>query len=79
MWYVFLYLLGKLQGMKNDSNKQAEKFPVREGQENSSILHDKKSPVKNTYPQPEEKDKQSDNQPEFTEEQPNRPSPNSPR
>ena len=65
--------------MKNDSNKQAEKFPVREGQENSSVLHDKKPRAKNTYPQPEEKDKQSDNQPEFTAEQPNRPGPNSPQ
>ena len=58
--------------MKNDTNKQAAKFPVREGKEESSVLHDKKPISKNAYPQPEEKDKQAKNQPEFTEEQPNR-------
>ena len=62
--------------MKNDSNKQAKEFPVREGEENSSIVHDKKPPAKGKYPQPEEKDRQAKNQPEFTEEQPNRKSPN---
>ncbi len=64
--------------MKDNSNKQEKKFPVREGNENSSILHDKKPPAKNTYPQPEEKDKQVKNQPEFTEEQPNKESPDTP-
>ncbi len=64
--------------MKNDSaNKQVKKFPVREGEEDSSILHDKKPAAKDKYPQPEEKDKQAKNQPEFTEEQPNRKSPDS--
>jgi hypothetical protein len=62
--------------MKNDSNKQAKEFPVREGEENSSILHGKKPLAKDKYPQPEKKDKQAKNQPEFTEEQPNRKSPN---
>jgi len=62
--------------MKNDSNKQAKEFPVREGKENSSILHDKKPLTKDKYPQPAEKDKQAKNQPEFSEEQPNRKSPN---
>jgi hypothetical protein len=62
--------------MKNDTNKQAKEFPVREGGENSSILHDKKPAPKNKYPRTEEKDKQANNQPEFTEEQPNRESPN---
>jgi len=65
--------------MKNKSNLQADKFPVREGQENSSILHNKKPPAKNTYPQRAEKDKQADNQPEFTEEQPNRKTGNHPQ
>ena len=64
--------------MKNEPNKQEKKFPVREGQEDSSVLHDKKPLAKNAYPQPEEKDKQVKNQPEFTEEQPNRKSPSSP-
>ena len=64
--------------MEDNTNKQEKKFPVREGKENSSVLHDKKQPVKNAYPQPEEKDKQADNQPEFTEEQPNRKSPSTP-
>ncbi|MEO5593417.1 MAG: hypothetical protein ABIR15_20235 [Chitinophagaceae bacterium] len=64
--------------MEDNTNKQEKKFPVREGKENSSILHDKKQPEKNTYPQPEEKDKQADNQPEFAEEQPNRKSPSTP-
>ena len=45
--------------MKNDSNKQAKEFPVREGEENSSILYDKKPLAKDKYPQPEEKDKQA--------------------
>ncbi|MEP6747252.1 MAG: hypothetical protein ABJB86_05985 [Bacteroidota bacterium] len=62
----------------NNTNKQEKEFPVREGGDNSSILHDKKPAGKNTYPQPEQKDQQADNQPEFTEEQPNRESPNSP-
>ena len=65
--------------MNNDTNKQEKKFPVREGKEESSILHDKKPAPKNSYPQPEEKDKQVKNQPEFTEEQPNRESPNTPQ
>ena len=64
--------------MKNKSNEQEKKFPVREGREDSSILHDKKPPAKDAYPQAEKKDKQAKNQPEFTEEQPNRKSPNSP-
>jgi hypothetical protein len=65
--------------MKNENaNKQVKEFPVREGEENSSILHDKTPVAKDKYPQPEEKDKQVKNQPEFTEEQPNKKSPNSP-
>jgi hypothetical protein len=65
--------------MKDDNTaKQAKEFPVREGGENSSILHGKKPAAKDKYPQPEEKDKQVKNQPEFTEEQPNKKSPNSP-
>ena len=64
--------------MKNNSHKEEKKFPVREGSEDSSILHNKKPPVKDTYPQTEKKDKQAKNQPEFTEEQPNRKSPDSP-
>ena len=64
--------------MKDNTNKQEKKFPVREGSENSSILNDKTPPAKDKYPQPEEKDKQVKNQPEFTEEQPNRKSPNTP-
>jgi hypothetical protein len=63
--------------MKNGTNEQEKEFPVREGGENSSVLHDKKPQKKDSYPQPEEKDKQVKNQPEFTEEQPNRTSPNS--
>jgi hypothetical protein len=64
--------------MKNDdTNRQEKKFPVREGKETSSILHDTKPPIKDQYPQTEKKDKQAKNQPEFTEEQPNRTSPNS--
>ncbi len=63
--------------MKNDTRQQEKQFPVREGSEESSILHDKQPPPKNKYPQPEEKDKQVQQQPEFTEEQPNRTSPNS--
>ncbi len=59
--------------MKND-----EKYPVREGKEESSILHDKKPVAKDAYPNPPEKDKQVKNQPEFTEEQPNRKSPSTP-
>ncbi|MEP7279326.1 MAG: hypothetical protein ABI813_11830 [Bacteroidota bacterium] len=63
--------------MKNkDTNRREKKFPVREGGEDSSILHDKKPPVKDSYPQPQQKDKQQKTQPEFTEEQPNRKSPN---
>jgi hypothetical protein len=58
--------------MKTDKqNKTIEKYPVREGQENSSILADKNA-VKNKYPRPEEKDKQVKNQPEFIEPQSNR-------
>ena len=64
--------------MKDNINKQEKKFPVREGKENSSILHDKKPPAKDQYPQPAQKDKQVKNQPEFTEEQPNKESPNTP-
>ena len=64
--------------MKDKINKQAKAFPVREGKEESSVLHDKKPLAKNSYPQPEEKDKQANNQPEFTEEQPNRKSANTP-
>jgi len=64
--------------MKNiDSNKQEKEFPVREGSEGSSVLHDNKPSPKNKYPHPGTKDKQVKNQPEFTEEQPNRKSPNS--
>ena len=59
------------------SNNQPDKFPVREGGEESSILHDK-DPLKDKYPQPAEGDKQVKNQPEYTEEQPNRESPSSP-
>ncbi|MEO5684199.1 MAG: hypothetical protein ABIQ88_16280 [Chitinophagaceae bacterium] len=64
--------------MKQDTNKHAEKFPVREGKEESSILHGKKPASKNTYPQLEEKDTQAKTQPEFTEEQSNRKSPDTP-
>ena len=62
-----------------DSNKQEKEFPVREGSEESSVLHDKNPAPKNKYPQPVTKDKQVKNQPEFTEEQPNRKSPNTPK
>jgi hypothetical protein len=62
--------------MKNSTNKQETKFPVREGKEESSVLHDKKPPAKNAYPQPE---KQVKNQPEFTDEQPNRKNPDTPK
>jgi hypothetical protein len=68
----------KTKYMKNNTNQQPAKFPVREGTEESSVLHDKQPPQKNKYPQPEEKDKQVQQQPEFTEEQPNRKSPTSP-
>ena len=62
--------------MKNkNSNQQVKKFPVREGSEEGSVLHDPEPPAKNVYPQPEQKDRQVKNQPEFTEEQPNRESP----
>jgi hypothetical protein len=61
--------------MKN-TNKQEKEFPVREGDDNSSVLHDKKPVAKNEYPRLEKKDKQAKNQPEFTEEQPNRKSSN---
>lgn len=64
--------------MKNDTQQQEKQFPVREGSEESAVLHDKQPPQKNKYPQPDEKDKQAKQQPEFTEEQPNRTSPNSP-
>lgn len=64
--------------MKDNTNKQEKGFPVREGTESSSILHGKKPQPENTYPLPEEKDKQAENQPEFTEEQPNKKSPNTP-
>jgi hypothetical protein len=79
MWYVFVYMVLKRKHMKNaDTNKQEKKFPVREGSGDSSILHDKKPIAKDAYPRPEKKDKQAKNQSEFTEEQPNRKSPNSP-
>lgn len=65
--------------MENGGNKPEKKFPVREGSEESSILHDKQPLVKGNYPEEEKQDKQADNQPEFTEEQPNRISPNSPK
>jgi hypothetical protein len=59
--------------MKNsDANKQEKEFPVREGSEKSSVLHDQKLVSENDYPRPEQKDVQAKNQPEFTEEQPNR-------
>ena len=58
--------------MKNSTKKKETKFPVREGKEDSSILHDKKASAKNTWPQLE---KQVKNQPEFIEEQPNRKNP----
>jgi len=64
--------------MSDDTNKQVKKYPVREGTEQSSILHDKEQPPENTYPRPEEKDKQVKNQPEFTEEQPNKKTANNP-
>lgn len=64
--------------MKKDTNKQAKEFPVREGGENSSILHGKKPVDENKYPRRDEKAKQANNQPEFSEEQPNRKSPNTP-
>jgi hypothetical protein len=57
---------------KDNQNKNTEKYPVREGQENSSIAGDKHPPAKNKYPRPEEKDKQEKNQPEFIEPQSNR-------
>jgi hypothetical protein len=64
--------------MSKDTNKQAAEFPVREGSEESSILHDKEKPRKNSYPEPSTEDKQAKNQPEFTEEQPNKKSPTQP-
>lgn len=66
--------------MKKQLNtEQEKKFPVREGTEQSSVLNDKKTLEDNKYPQPTTKDKQVKNQPEFTEEQPNRKSPNTPQ
>ena len=64
--------------MKNDdTNKQVEKFPVREGQvDDGSGLDDKNPPLKGKYPRPSTGDTQQNNQPEYTEEQPNRTSPN---
>jgi hypothetical protein len=65
--------------MENDNrNKQEKDFPVREGSAQSSILHDDDPIANDKYPRPEKKDKQAKNQPEFTEEQPNRKSPNTP-
>lgn len=57
-----------------DNHKGRQKFPVREGTGDSSILNDKK-PAEKTYPKPEKKI-QEKNQPEYIEEQPNRKSPN---
>ncbi|MEO6313807.1 MAG: hypothetical protein ABIU63_08885 [Chitinophagaceae bacterium] len=65
--------------MNNERNEQEKKFPVREGTEQSSILHDKKQDDKDNYPNLDEKAKQVKNQPEFTEEQPNIESPNTPK
>jgi len=62
--------------MENNSNEQEKHFPVREGTAESSILHDKKPPEK-TFPEPEIKI-QEKNQPEYSEEQPNRNSPSTP-
>lgn len=50
--------------------KPEKKHPVREGQENSSILNDKTPPSEDTYPYPSEKDKQENNQPEFIDNNP---------
>jgi len=58
--------------MDSQKNKQEEKYPVREGSEESSILHDKDPQPKNTYPQKKEGDKQVDIQPEYIDGQPNK-------
>ena len=64
--------------MENKSKKQAEEFPVREGTENSSVLNGQDPLLKDGYPRPDRADHQHNTQPEYTEEQPNRPSPNDP-
>ncbi|MGC3979221.1 MAG: hypothetical protein QM751_13920 [Paludibacteraceae bacterium] len=58
--------------MKPQHNKQAAKFPVKEGEEQGSILAGSPSSGHNRYPQPLLKDRQNKNQTEFIEEQPNR-------
>jgi len=56
-----------------DKNKSTGKSSeVREGQENSSILHDKKGNTDHPYPQPGKDDKRYKNQEEFTEQFPNK-------
>ncbi len=57
---------------KNIGSKASKKFPVREGQENSSILGKEDADHKKKYPWPQEKDKQANNQPEFIESQGNK-------
>lgn len=57
-----------------DNQNSPQKFPVREGTDNNSILNDTRSAEKK-YPKPEKKI-QEKNQPEYIEEQPNRKDPN---
>ncbi len=75
---LFYTVVENIEHMKkDDSNKQLEKFPVREGTgDDGSGLKGKTPPVKGKYPLPEVGDVQANNQPEYTEEQPNRTSPN---
>jgi hypothetical protein len=63
---------------KESANKQTRRFPVREGSDEGAVPPDMKPAQKDQYPQSSKEDKQQKNQPEFTEEQPNRESPSSP-
>jgi hypothetical protein len=57
---------------KKKQDKSGENPPVREGQEDSSILSDNDKITDNAYPHPGVKEKQADNQPEFIDKQSNR-------
>ncbi len=55
-----------IEKIKQQDAKKKD-FKVREGQADSSVLHDKEPSDANTYPKKNMEDRQYNNQPEYTE------------
>lgn len=72
--YVFLsgYRKNTMTDKSNINKGKNEPNKIREGQEDSSILHDQDAKEEKSYPRPSVPDRRFDQQPEFLDPESNR-------